>query len=196
MKFPTITTAISVMLSAIFILFGPMPEALTWQSQFEISWQMVSTHFVHISGEHFAWNLVAFIILGSYLEQHSKKRLIVSLVVGLVFVNVYLLAFYPLSAYAGFSGVLNTLLVSCLFQLAQKPDYTMAAIVTFVAAIAKIMIEWMFHTAIFSSLIWPSVPEAHMAGIIGGVLICGVSFAVHKASKPTIGGYESTGKWL
>jgi len=172
MKFPTATVFISLVLIGLILVFGAMPENLIWQQHSPYSWQLLSTHFVHINTEHVIWNLGAFVVLASVIEQHSKQRLFISIAVGCLFVSLYLLNFFELPAYAGLSGALNTLFVVALYQIAQKQEYRLAASISLAASIAKILFEWLSGDALFSSLVWPAVPAAHLAGIIGGVCYC------------------------
>jgi len=169
MKFPIVTVAIAAILLGLFFAFGAMPETFIWQDNRPYSWQLISAHFVHISTEHLAWNLIAFVILASIIEQHSVKHLLLSLLVGTVSVNLYLLTLFDMPAYAGLSGILNTLLVIALYQTAQRPEYRTAALVSFIASIVKVLVEWATGDAVFSSLIWQSVPLAHLAGLLGGM---------------------------
>jgi len=180
MKFPTATSLTTTLLLALYIIFGAIPENLIWQSKASFSWQLVSAHFVHISVEHLAWNLLAFIIFGSMIEQHSVKRLFIALGIGGLFVSLYLLSLFELPAYAGLSGILNTLLVTALYQIAWNPKYRTAALLSFIASMAKLGFEWSSDEAIFSSLIWPSVPQAHLAGMLAGLVLC---LVLHNSSR-------------
>jgi len=176
MKLPKVTAAISALLFGLFLAFGAMPENLLWQRDGGFSWQIISSHFVHISTDHLIWNLIAFMLLGGVIEQHSSKRLLLSLGVGVAFVSLYLVTLFNMAAYAGLSGVLNTLLVIALYQIAKMPGYRTAALISFIASVVKISIELITGGALFSSLIWPSVPEAHLAGLIGGIGFCLFSY--------------------
>lgn len=172
MKTPYLTILIAIVLVGAYLAFGPMPDQLMFHSETPKFWQWFSAHYVHIGNEHLIWNLIAFAVLGSVIEQHSTNRLGLSLVFGIAFVNVYLFSLYPMSIYAGLSGVLNSLLVVALYQLYQKPGYQLSAVVSFIASIAKLLYEWVFDVALFSSLAWPSIPEAHFAGLLGGIVLC------------------------
>ena len=172
MKFPKATFVISTILLGLFQFFGVMPENLVWQQDANNAWQLISAHFVHISPDHLTWNLIAFAILGGFIEQHSIKRLLLSLGIGIVCVSLYLITLFDMAAYAGLSGVLNTLLVTALYQIAKTPGYRTAAIFSFIASTAKIFVELIAGQALFSSMIWPPVPEAHLAGLIGGIVFC------------------------
>lgn len=173
MKIPTITLLMSASIVALFAIFGATPESLIWLSSIEKlePWRWLSAHFVHISAEHLIWNLLPFIILGSIIEQHSKRDLLLGLGLGIVCINGYLAWFFVLPAYAGLSGVLNTLLVVALTHLYRHPDYRWAAMTVLVASLAKIIYELYFEASLFSSLDWPAVPEAHLVGWLAGSLL-------------------------
>jgi rhomboid family GlyGly-CTERM serine protease len=155
----------------IFLLAGAMPDQLIWHNGTDIqNWQWVSAHFAHISREHLIWNLAALLLLGSIIEQTSRAALGLALVFGTVSVNIYLASLFTLDAYAGLSGVLNSLLLVALYFLYQLADYKVASVITLILSLAKIAVEYFFEMSIFSTLPWPSVPEAHFAGLIGGAL--------------------------
>jgi rhomboid family GlyGly-CTERM serine protease len=149
-----------------------MPESLIWhQPPTTKIWQWVSAHFTHISLDHLIWNVAAFAILGSIIEQTSRKVLGLSLAAGIVGVNIYLLGMFQMNAYAGLSGVLNALLITALYFLYKQPAYKLASALTLVASLLKISVEYIYDFSLFSNLPWPAVPEAHMAGLIGGIVL-------------------------
>lgn len=171
MRLPIVTTSISLIIVALYFIAGAMPDSLMWQHSTTQIWQWLSTHFVHISLDHLAWNLIAFLILGSIIEQTSRKVLGLSLVAGIISVNVYLLTLFEMGAYAGLSGVLNSLLITALYFLYKQPGYRLASILTLIASILKIAVEYCYDLSLFSKLPWPAVPEAHIAGFAGGVIL-------------------------
>ena len=170
MKLPIITLSISGLIALAFIAFGGAPEPFIWLADTKLTqtWRMLTAHFVHSDPEHLAWNLAAFMILGTIIEQHSKRDLLYGLVVGIVAVNIYLSTVYQLTAYAGLSGVLNTLLVVALFKLCQIPSYRAAAMWTMVLSMLKIIVELYSGHSVFSSIAWQAVPQAHLVGWIAG----------------------------
>ncbi len=171
MRFPFLTIIVSIFVLALFILTGPIPEGLIWQQGGSAQyWRWVSGHFVHISLAHLAWNMIALLILGTIIEQTSKIVLSISAVIGIVGVNIYLASFYSLYAYAGLSGVLNSLLVLALYFMSKKPGYGLASLMTFVLSASKILFEYHFNVSMFAGLPWPSVPQAHFFGFVSGVL--------------------------
>ena len=173
-RLPVQTLIISLLMVLIHYYLGPIPDGWLWQQAGAVpgaSW--LTTHFVHISPRHLIWNLAGLIILGSIIELNDRRLLLPALVLGVIAVDVYLAGFYQRNAYAGLSGVLNTLLVVALYQLAQRPGYRLAAGLTLLGSGLKILIEWQQESALFSSLSWPPVPEAHLAGLCAGLILCG-----------------------
>ena len=176
MKLPIVTLSISSLMALVFIAFGGAPEQFVWLADTGLTqtWRMITAHFVHSDLEHLAWNLVAFMILGTIIEQHSKRDLLSGLVVGVVSVNVYLSSVYQLTAYAGLSGALNTLLVVALFKLCQIPSYRAAAMWTMALSMLKIVVELYSGHSVFSSIAWQAVPQAHLVGWIAGAVFVSI----------------------
>ena len=176
MKLPIVTLSISGLMALVFIAFGGAPEKFVWLADmgFTQTWRMLTAHFVHSDLEHLVWNLVAFLVLGTVIEQHSKRDLLYGLVVGVVAVNVYLSSVYQLTAYAGLSGALNTLLVVALFKLCQIPSYRAAAMWTMALSMLKIVVELYSGHSVFSSIAWQAVPQAHLVGWIAGAVFVSI----------------------
>jgi len=147
-RLPIVSTCISLAVITLYLIAGAIPESLIWhQAEGFRIWQWLSAHFVHINAEHMTLNLIAFLILASIIEQTSRKVLGLALFSGIVGVNVYLTSLFQMDAYAGLSGALNALLITALYFLYKQPF------------------------SLFSSLPWPAVPQAHLAGLIGGGLL-------------------------
>ncbi|MBL4672006.1 MAG: rhomboid family intramembrane serine protease [Arenicella sp.] len=172
MRLPIVSISIALTTICVFLLGGALPDQLIWHNGVDTKiWQWLSAHFAHISTEHLSWNIVAFVILGSIIEQTSRKVLGLALAAGVIGVNLYLASLFTLDAYAGLSGMLNSMLLVALYFLYQRADYKVASVVTLVLSLAKIMVETFFGLSIFSTLAWPAVPEAHLAGLIGGAVL-------------------------
>ncbi len=170
MRLPIVTLGIAFVTSVLYLLAGAMPENLIWHQDTRLgSWQWITTHFAHISVEHLVWNLFGLIVLGGIIEQTSRKVLGLALVAGIVGVNIYLASLYSLNAYAGLSGALNALLIIALYFLYQQPNYKTASVITLILSIGKIIVEYSFELSLFSELPWPSVPQAHLTGLVAGI---------------------------
>jgi len=182
MRFPTLTLIISIALGALYGLFGATPEALIWHHNSADAWRWVSGHFVHISAAHLAWNLIALIVLGSILEQYRRRDVLFSLLAGTITINLYLASAYSLPAYAGLSGILNSLLVVALYRLCSSETYRHAALLTLIGSMLKIIIEMNIGASLVANLSWPPVPEAHFFGWLAGVAMC-IMLGIKKQSR-------------
>lgn len=175
MRLPIATISIALVTIAIYFFSGAIPEPLIWhQDENRTVWQWVSAHFVHINLEHLMLNVAAFVILGAIVEQTSRKVLGLAMLSGVIGVNLYLATMFSLDAYAGMSGALNALLLVALYFLYQQSGYRTASIATLTLSLTKIIVEFSFDLSLFSTLPWPSVPQAHLAGMIGGAALVAV----------------------
>ncbi len=139
-------------------------------SQGEI-WRLLTAHLVHLDSEHLILNLAALLVLGSLLEYLQSDWLAPALIIGVLVVTTGLWFNMPsLLYYCGFSGVLNTLLVVVLWSVwcrSQDPLVLILGVVN----ILKIFVELVIGKALFSSILWPPVPEAHFLGVLGGLIM-------------------------
>ncbi len=166
-------------LAGLYVLFGPMPAALIYDraaiSDGEV-WRLITGHLVHTDASHFAWNLGAFVILGTILERELRlpfRRHVALLLSGAAVISAWLWWGMPqLARYCGISAVLNTQFTAVLGFLWLRTKSRLVPLVG-LGAVLKIGIEKIFGTSLFVDMTWPSVPEAHLAGLAAGLLIVG-----------------------
>ena len=165
--------------SLIFFTLGAVPESLYYNkeaiSNGEI-WRLVSAHIVHSDLEHLVWNLCALIILSLLIERESRSLLIAALLTGIVSINYYLwINAIGVINYAGFSGVLNTLLVIALFQQWQKKSHSIfmhyLPLIIYIFSLLKIVFELFYQQMIFTQTSWQAVPQVHLVGFIAGTIL-------------------------
>lgn len=189
MKFPILTIFISASVISLHLVFGDTPREFIWVSGEFVHrpWSLISAHLVHISSEHLVWNVAALLILSSIVEQTSRREVMLAFGSGLIALTVYLLFLFPLDAYAGLSGILNSLLVVALYNLSRQENYRSAALITLIASIMKIAWELGNAASIFSTLHWPAVPEAHLVGWLAGAVFiagrCAIQNGLYKKYK-------------
>ena len=173
MNIPWLTFLLSGLIISIYTFFGATPEALIFVSghMSTTPWTLITAHFAHTDVYHLIWNLLPFIVLGSLLEYKSRRTMILSILLGIVSVNIYLLFVYDRHAYTGLSGVLNTILITYCFILAKSPQHRYVSLSVILASFAKCVYETTHNQSIFTELVWPSVPEAHLAGMLGGIVL-------------------------
>ena len=133
------------------------------------AWRAVSGHFVHVDGNHLAWNVLGLAVLGWLIERHSRTLLAGALIAGILAVNLLLLSpLAQLDYYCGLSGVLNALLVVALWlEWRSKPSPWI--VVLALACMAKVAFEIVTQNAVFSDIGWPPFAWSHLAGMAGGI---------------------------
>lgn len=133
-------------------------------------WRLISGHISHTDLEHLFWNVSALVVLSSIIEKSSRWLLLLSLLLGIVTVDVLLLSPWAgINYYCGLSGALNSLLVVALW-LIWKQCRSRWVIVTAALCLGKIALEIGLNDTVISHISWPPYPLAHLAGAIGGVL--------------------------
>ncbi len=140
-------------------------------------WRVASSHSVHTSLSHLAWNVAALALLGAAIELQSPARLVQSLCAGSLAVSAWFFWQDDFTRYAGASGVLNTLLIAGLYCQRQRLSNKIALLIALIALI-KVIIELMTTstlTALTSDPVpgvtWPSATGAHAAGYAAGVAL-------------------------
>jgi hypothetical protein len=76
--------------------------------------------------------------------------------------------------YCGLSGILNSLLIFGLLYLWRDMRHPLI-LLTMAGAITKIVLELGAGQALLTSTAWPSVPTAHAAGFLCGLVLASVS---------------------
>ncbi len=174
-----ITISLSLFIALVYFILGPVPETLYFNAELITQgelWRYISGHLVHSDPQHLLLNLSAFIILSALIEQHSRLQLFAALFSGIIFINFYLFNNNEITNYAGLSGVLNSLLVIALYQQWQLHSkqlsltgYLPASI--YLISAAKIIYELYSRDSLFSHTLWPSLPQAHLAGFMAGHIV-------------------------
>lgn len=171
---PWRTLMLTALALAGYLFLGAAPQAWIFdrtavaQGEF---WRLISGHWMHSDPVHGFWDIGALALLGSVLEQQLRGKLIVALVIGTLGVNLWLWWGNPtLSYYCGLSGILNTLLAVGLVHLWYSLRHPLVLLIG-LGAIAKIVLEISAGQALLTETAWPSVPEAHAAGFMSGLIL-------------------------
>lgn len=133
-------------------------------------WRLISGHLSHTSTSHMGWDILAFALAAGYLERHSKRVLLLSLLGGLITVNGLLLSPWSgVGSYAGLSGLLFApLFISLLIFALKQPSVN--GWLPMLICMGKVIWEQFSGQALLSQSPWPPYPAAHLAGVIGGLL--------------------------
>lgn len=181
-------------LPAVLIALAPTHHALLVLDRTALTngeiWRLWSGHWVHFSGSHVSWNLVALLVAGTWLEKARPGLLLRHTLVAAPAIGLAILAGEPgLQSYGGLSGLATSLVVLLgLHQLnaPESPRWLWVGVLGLVAV--KIFGEAHLTTpllATFSSPLVRSSTTAHAAGAIVAVLHYGHGrFAFHKMAPP------------
>ncbi len=176
LRLPWFTLSVTALLLLLFGIAGPAPEALIYDRMEIMSgefWRLFTGHFVHTDNTHLAWNVLAFLILGAVLEWEFRLPAHIHLTVlglGALTVDAWLWWGMPeITRYCGISAILNTQLGVAAIMLWAATKSPLAILVG-LGALLKIAAEITLQTSLFTNTLWPSVPEAHLAGLVFGLL--------------------------
>lgn len=171
---PWLSVTLAGLTAGLFAAFGPAPEAWVYDRAAIAGgewWRLISGHWVHSDGVHLGWNLAAQLVLAWIVEMHSRRGLLAGLLVGTLGVDLMLWLGLPgLAAYCGLSGVLNSLVLLALAGLWQGATAP-ALVATGTLSLLKIVGEMSAGQALFTQTAWASVPEAHLAGWLAGLIL-------------------------
>ena len=125
---------------------------------------------------------------GTRLSLGDFVRVAYTLLAGTAGVDAWLWWGEPsLSIYCGLSGILNSLLIVGLLHLWCDFHHPMV-LVTVVGAALKIILEIYIGQALLTQTAWPSVPTAHAAGFLCGLIM---AWRIKKGSESTLTPFDS-----
>lgn len=182
-KVPWVTLGLSVLV----LIFSGMGEwvlnGLMFDKQAILNgefWRILTGHFVHSNFAHLFWDVLALIILGSVIEMNEPKQLLPALFASCLAVSVWLFSpGAPVLIYCGLSGALNGLFAVSVFsqwKVTQNPLY----LGVFGSGIAKMAYEFHTRKTMFVCSPCQSVPEAHLAGLIGGIFYLVIHYVLSR----------------
>lgn len=168
---PWLTLASVILAALLWLSAGPAPDALIYDraalAQGEW-WRWLTGHLVHSDADHALWDIAALGLIGLLLEGHGRLRMALAALAGLLAVDACLWWCLPeLERYCGLSGLLNALFVVALADLWRRhPVVPLVAL----GLIVKLAIELATRQSLVLDMAWASVPEAHVAGCLGGLV--------------------------
>lgn len=169
-KVPWLTLALG-MFVVFFHLSGPQVfEFLVFDKAAILRgeiWRFFTGHFVHFGFDHFFWDFLAFIILGTFLERFNPWEMIKAFFVCCAAVSIWIISgFAEYDTYCGLSGALSGLLVFAVMVQYQKTKNKLLILVL-IGTLAKIIFELLSHQTLFVHSVTP-VPTVHAIGFISG----------------------------
>lgn len=196
-RLPWLTVLAVMMTAGLWLLFGPAPPDLVFDRAAIArgeGWRWFTGHLVHSDAGHALWDIAALAVIGLVLEPQGRLRMIMAVLTGMLAVDLGLVWLLPgLDRYCGLSGMLNTLFLVALAGLWQQRRHPLIPLVALGLA-AKLGMENLAGQSLLVHTLWPSVPLAHLAGVLGGLAFLGVpaaSLSLHYSGRK---GRISTGR--
>jgi rhomboid family GlyGly-CTERM serine protease len=180
-KLPHLTFATAALAVAIFLLPGA-GESLAWDRNDTgtVFWaNALTAHLTHWDPAHLLFDLLAWMVLGTIIETHSRRLWCwtVGLSVPLVFLFV-LLAAPDISVYRGLSGLDSALFTAAALMIHDRaikrndPGMAWITVGCIMALVSKIVWEWSTGSPVFArSGNFTAVPQAHLAGALAGWIV-------------------------
>lgn len=176
---PPATAALLTLTLAAYLLAPPQStafEALALhQAQPQDLWRYLTAHWLHVDASHLLWNLVALALLASLIERADGRSapLLRDVGVGVTGVVVWFwLPVHEFERYVGLSGMLNTLLVTCVVLYRSRLGNAVTALML-AAALGRSL--WQLSTGDRALTMdgstgggWSSAAGAHVAGWVAG----------------------------
>jgi rhomboid family GlyGly-CTERM serine protease len=157
----------------VYCLAGAAPEAWVYDRASVASgewWRLLSGHWVHSDFEHGLWDITALAILGMLFEAELGSDFFGTLAAGMIGVSLWLNSGDTwLDYYCGLSGILNALLAAGLMRLWREHAHP-AIVLTAGLYLIKICAELLGGRMLLTDLAWQGVPQAHVAGLLSGML--------------------------
>ena len=122
-KVPWLTIVLSLVVITLYYVYGAAAEGLVYQRERIINGDIlniITAHFTHSGFNHLVFNVVALLLIGSIIELKSRFVLGMSIVIGVIGINLWLILDSNIMYYCGFSGVLNCLFAVGLFLVWQE----------------------------------------------------------------------------
>ena len=142
-------------------------------------WRLVTGNLVHYSAAHLVYDLLAFSITGTLIEQQHRPHLGLLVLLAASLIGAVLWFVHPeLRYYGGLSGVATAAVVYlCLGGLNVRGAWRWVCI----AALAALALKMGYESVTGESLTGQGglqqsfipVPYAHVAGALGALLLCG-----------------------
>jgi rhomboid family GlyGly-CTERM serine protease len=174
---PWRATGLAITAIALYLVLGAAPGDWVFDREAIAAgewWRLITGHWVHGDLQHATWDIAALVLFGMLFEARLQSRLPLVLLVASIGVDAWLWWGVPtLRYYCGLSGILNGLLILGLMQLWRDERHPLA-LLTAVGAALKIVLEMSTGQALLTETAWPSVPTAHAAGLLCGLVMAAV----------------------
>ncbi len=170
---PWRTLLMALVALAWFGLAGAAAEAWIYDKQAVASgewWRLISAHWIHSDVSHATWDISGLVLLGILFERLLGNHIFGLLAAGTLGVGLWLgWGGTWMDYYCGLSGILNALMSAGLVMLWRQHHHPLIIITAMLYGV-KIVLELFSDNMLFTHLVWQGVPQAHLAGLISGLL--------------------------
>lgn len=176
----------SLLLVASAVAVSLLPGAAEWLQYDRLAvsqgawWRMMTSHFVHWSGEHLFWDVLALGLLGWMCEREGQGRFLGCVAASAAIIPLCLCIAEPqMTTYRGLSGIDSALFAMLAARVGQEAvtdrDWLKLSLIGTVSAgfAAKIAYELLSGGTLFvdsSAGVMTPVPLAHVVGGLVGVV--------------------------
>jgi rhomboid family GlyGly-CTERM serine protease len=173
LRLPRRSLLLAGLAAGFYLAAGPAPEFWVYARQGLAEgqlWRLLSGHLVHSDPAHLGWDLGALVLLGWAFEPLLRERFWSLLGVAALVIDAGLWFGLPgLARYCGLSGLLNALLAAGLWRLWRQHGRHPLVPAIALLSLLKPLWELSAGQALFTSTLWPSLPEAHLLGLAAGL---------------------------
>jgi rhomboid family GlyGly-CTERM serine protease len=137
-------------------------------------WRLVTSAFVHWSGEQLFWNLLVFVTVGTVIERRCRPLLVATLAAAALLGSVGFLLLAPdLRFYRGLSGIDSALVVLLAVSILREERERLPRILASAVLVsfgAKVLLESLLGSPLFASPEgFEVLPLSHLLGAaVGG----------------------------
>lgn len=171
MKFPRWTLLICSLATVVFFV-PSLGDSIIYDRELILSgewWRLITGNLVHLSMMHFAYNVLALLVIGTIIELRGDRYLwLLYLTAGAVIGLVVHITSPELRFYGGLSGIVTAAVVYlCIGGLRDSGAWRWLCLSILALIAIKIGLEFMLGQSLLSVIETPSfvpVPVSHLAG--------------------------------
>lgn len=173
----------SLLLVAFAVAASLLPGLAAWLQYDRLAiargelWRLLTCHFVHWSGEHLFWDVLALGVLGWLCEQKSVERFVCCVTISAALIPLGLWIAEPgMATYRGLSGIDSALFAMLAARIlldatAQKDWWGLGlAVIVSVGFAAKVHFELSTGATLFVDSADAGMTPVPLAHVIGGIV--------------------------
>jgi len=166
--------AVALTALALYLVLGPVPEALILDRSISLlaePWRLVTAHLTHSDRGHLFWDCAGLLLVSWLYEPLFGQRVWLVLLAGSLAIDSAILTLAPeVLRYCGLSGLVNSIVgAGLVLAWMERRDPLLVGFGLLIAA--KVVIENLTATPLFTDISWPPLHLAHLIGLLTGILM-------------------------